>query len=857
MAQVNPGTRVGPYEIVARIGAGGMGEVWRARDPRIGRDVAIKLLPPSFLENSERLRRFFDEARAAGSVAHPNLITLYELNTAEGVPYIAMELLEGETLREKLEHGPIPPRKAIDYAIQIARGLSAAHQKGVIHRDLKPENIFVTRDGHVKILDFGLAQLRNATQSSSVDGATAVRATAPGVVMGTAGYMSPEQVRGLNVDARTDIFALGAVVYEMIAGRRAFAGASPVETMNAILKEEPPHEDVEIAPAFERIIFRCLEKEPDQRFGSAHDLALALDALSAAGRSGPQSGAAAPRGPFLRGTIAVFLLIGAATGGWFAGRSVRSSPSPPVRTFTQLTFNFEEQPSIAPDAKSFAFVSSVAGEKDIYLQRIAGSNALNLTRDSGADNVEPAFSPDGQQIAFHSTRGGGGIFVMGATGESVRRVSDTGFSPSWSPDGKSIVVSTLTFGDPAVRGGTGVLYVIDVASGRRRQLQTGDAVQPRWSPDGRWIAYWGVAEGRRVIFTVAAAGGASSPVVAGDAINWAPAWSPDGHDLYFSSDQSGSMNIWRVPIGKGGGAAGAAEQITASPEWTGAASIAHDGTMVFATLAGDSRIMSVPFDPVAMRISGPPAPAGNGSRRVLTFDISRDQKWLTFSTITPHENLFVCRLDGSDLRQLTNDGFKNRGPVWSPDGSRIAFFTNRAGDYDVWTIRADGSDAQRITTGHFRFAHWTPDGKRLLVAATAGKLAFVDAAPSGRLEWLPSPLTQLGASSHAISPDGKRIAFGVRAPQSGMALYDIRANSWSFVPESAGSGTWWDDSSLLLREGMQFVYLDLRTHRRTACGNLPVNVARATWHLTRDHRTIYFISTPTESNIWLLKAQPR
>jgi serine/threonine protein kinase len=852
--QVSAGKRLGPYEIVGPVGAGGMGEVWKARDPRIGRDVAIKLLSPSFAQDSDRLRRFHDEARAAGSLAHPNLITIHELDAAEGVPYIAMELLDGETLREKLERGPLPPRKAIDYAIQIARGLSAAHAKGIIHRDLKPENLFVTRDGHVKILDFGLARLRVAFQEGSDQSATQVRPTLPGVVMGTAGYMSPEQVRGLDVDERTDIFAFGTILYEMLTGRRTFTGASTVETMNAILTEDPPPIAGEVPGALERVIFRCLEKEREQRFGSAHDLAFALEAVSVT-RSGPQPRVSKRSTTALRWVAAAAIVAAIAAAAWFAGRATRRS-SAFTRNLTQLTFNYEEQPSIAPDAKSFAFVSGAAGEKDIYVQRIGGSNSINLTKDSGADNIEPAFSPDGQQIAFASTREGGGLFVMGATGESVRRVSETGFTPSWSPDGKSVVVSTMEFQDPAVRSGTGVLYVIDVATGQRKVLKTGDAVEPAWSPDGRWIAYWGVQLGRRVIFTVPAAGGASSIIVGNDSINWAPAWSPDGRELYYSSDVSGSMNLWRVAIDRDGRSAGAPEQVTASPGWTARPSIARDGTMVFATLAGDSRLMSLPFDPVAMRVNGPPEAAGNGSRRILTADVTRDGKWIAFSTVGPQENLFVCRPDGSDLRQITNDSFKNRGPVWSPDGSRIAFFTNRGGDYNVWTIRSDGSDAQQITFAGFRFCHWTSDGRHLIAWKDGREFATVDATPHGNLVWSrPPPPGMYPSAPAALSPDGNRMVIH-DAVNHGVLLYDLRAKSWSLIPGIRGNPSWWDDSSLLVLQRGVLEHVDLATGAVKMCGAVPTGPNRSMCRVTSDHRTIYYISRPDESNIWMLRMTP-
>src|SRR6187455_1355107 len=283
---LSPGSSLGPYEIVATIGAGGMGEVYRAKDPRLKRDVAIKVLPASVAADADRLRRFETEAQTAGGLNHPNITAVYELGSHDGAPYIVQELLEGETLRSRLAGGPLPVRKATEYAIQTARGLAAAHEKGIVHRDLKPENLFVTNDGRVKILDFGLAKL---TQADGAAGPQTNLPTAtgggtePGVVMGTLGYMSPEQVKGKSADARSDIFAFGAILYEMLSGSRAFHRDTAAETMSAILREEPPDLSAtnrNVQPGLERVIRHCLEKNPEERFHSAHDLAFDLRALS-------------------------------------------------------------------------------------------------------------------------------------------------------------------------------------------------------------------------------------------------------------------------------------------------------------------------------------------------------------------------------------------------------------------------------------------------------------------------------------------------------------------------------------------------------------------------------------------------
>ncbi len=328
------GTRLGPYEIVAPIGAGGMGEVYRAHDARLGREVAIKVLPPSFAADAERLRRFEQEARAIGALNHPNILAVYDIGTHEGAPYVVAELLDGETLRTHVGDTPLPRRKAIDYAAQIARGLAAAHDKGIVHRDLKPDNLFVTRDGRVKILDFGLAKM---TEMSAAGSATALAPAAPetgaGMVLGTVGYMSPEQVRGQKVDHRSDIFSFGVVLYEMLTGRRAFQGDSAVETMNAILKADPaPAESggPALPPVLDRIVLHCLEKGPEERFQSARDIAFDLDALSGSSSQTSVRAPAPSRSRWLR-PVALGLLAVAAGAAimWPAGRvpARRRTPS--------------------------------------------------------------------------------------------------------------------------------------------------------------------------------------------------------------------------------------------------------------------------------------------------------------------------------------------------------------------------------------------------------------------------------------------------------------------------------------------------------------------------------------------------
>jgi Tol biopolymer transport system component len=565
------GTRLGPFTIETSIGAGGMGEVYRAHDTRLDRAVAIKVLPSLFADDPERLARFEREARAVAALSHPNILSIHDFgrDASSGVTYAAMELLEGETLRERLAGGALAPRKAIEYGVQIVQGLAAAHDKGIAHRDLKPENLFITRDDRVKILDFGLAKpLELASTAATVAGTSN---TAAGTIMGTVGYMAPEQVRGQATDHRSDIFAFGSVLYEMLTGRRAFGGDSPADTISAILNAEPPDLDtvaVGISPALDRIVRRCLEKKPELRFQSARDLAFALDTLTARTSgtvtvpSPTAERAVPPRRPgaALPWTIAA-LATAAAIAAWvMAGR--RPAPEARWQTFTSITdaAGEETSPAISPDGSTIAYATKAAGTWDIYVQRVGGRNATPIAADPERHEGAPAFSPDGTLIAFHESDDDGGIFVAGATGESIRRVTGGGFHPAWSPDGARLAYSTEEILNPASRQADSGIWIVELAGGAPQKVEgTGDAAQPAWSPSGERLVYWSNTGGQRDLYTIPVTGGARTPVVEDAALDWSPVWAPDG-DVYFASDRGGAFNLWRVGVDQASG------RVDAAPE---------------------------------------------------------------------------------------------------------------------------------------------------------------------------------------------------------------------------------------------------------------------------------------------------
>jgi len=876
-----PGARLGPYEIVSSIGAGGMGEVYRARDPKLGREVAIKVLPAHLSANPEALARFEREAKAVATLSHPNILAIFDFGAHEGTAYAVMELLEGETLRERLGQGALGLRKALEIGAQVAQGLAAAHDKGIVHRDLKPDNVFVSKDGAVKLLDFGLArQGAPSAQGDDTHSPTVSRYTDPGTVMGTVGYMSPEQVRGAPVDHRSDIFSFGALLYEMLGGRRAFQRDTAAETMTAILKEEPADLGSQAAglpPGLERIVGHCLEKRPEERFQSARDLAFDLQALMGSAASGARP-VPTPSGRrrLVAPTLALFALAAAFVAGRRGPATAPAGGSSKPPAFQQLTdeSGVEGRPSLSPDAKSFVYVSAAAGNSDVYLLRVGGRNPLNLTADSTADDLQPAFSPDGERIAFRSERDGGGVFVMDSTGESVRRLTDFGYAPAWSPDGKQIVVSTDTFVYPTDLAGKGNgLRVVTLETGAVRDL-TGPAIalQPRWSPGGKRVAYWGLrgTSGQRDVWTIAAdgseAGGRAVAVTNDAGLDWCPVWAPDGRHLYFASDRAGSMNLWRVPIDEASGRAlGPVEPLTLPAGWSGAFSVSADGRRIaFETLDWRSTLMRVPFDPVSETVTGPPVPVLRATQPLRDHEVSPDGQEVAFTRAGTREDLFVARMDGSQFRRLTDDGFRDRGPAWAPDGHRIAFYSDRGGGYEIWTIRPDGSGLEAATAlgRSANFPTWSPDGRRLVFSSTSAGGLLLDMTSASRksaFEELPPVQGSALFWPFSWSRDGRRLAGLAVLPDGrilGIAVYSIATRSYDVFEENLSSffrnPRWLGDGQrLLVRDAQGIRLLDTRTRKSRLLLSVGGYMIGKSVGVTADDRWITFTETAAEGDVWL------
>jgi eukaryotic-like serine/threonine-protein kinase len=757
---LSAGTRLGPYEILAPIGAGGMGEVYRARDTRLGRDVALKILPAAFASDPDRVRRFEQEGRAAAALNHPNIVVIYDVGSQDGVFYVATELLEGETLRERLAGAALPVRKAIDYAIQTARGLAAAHAKGITHRDLKPENLFLTKDGLVKILDFGLA--KHAAMKSAgthpTELATQPIETDPGKVLGTVGYMSPEQVRGQVADARSDLFSLGVVFYEMVSGKRAFTGESGVEVMNAILKQEPPDLDAALPPVLDRMIRRCLEKKQEERFESARDLAFALESISGTS-SGAQQQIPKPRRRYAWMIAAAAGIILLAAGVVLGRRWISRAPSP---SFQRITFRrgFVDGGRFANGGRTIVYSASWDGnpfrvystQAESPESRDLGIVNARLFGVSPSDEMALALKPaDASFVSF------GTLARAPISGGTPREVANDISAADWTSDGKLGVVRV-----------TPGFEQLEFPIGNILYQTTGGVASPHISRNGDLIAFLDLPLGSNGL---AGIGSVATVDMKGNKKTltqfWLGevtglAWSSSGDEILFTAapysfttslysvNRSGRQrliahlpgNFGLLDVAPDGRLLILSMSVSISlfylptvdskesdlywHDFSMLGDISRDGKSLLFSEAGDATRSGEDFVSYLRSTDGSPAVRlGPG----YPLEISPDGKWaMVMGSSRAPSQLVLLPTRTGETRPLTHDGIHHQGAAWTPDGKRIVFVGNEPGHRIRYYVQSlDGGSPRAITPENVSFSFTdpvaiSPDGRFVAVSGLNGRI---------------------------------------------------------------------------------------------------------------------------------------
>jgi Tol biopolymer transport system component len=776
------GARLGPYEVTSPLGAGGMGEVYRAKDTKLDRAVAIKVLPTHLAADREALARFEREAKAVAALSHPNILAIHDFGSHEGTTYAVTELLEGQTLRERLAAGSVPLRKAIDYGIQIARGLAGASERGIVHRDVKPENLFVTHDGRVKILDFGLArQASPVLKEGDTSSPTLSHSADHGALLGTVGYISPEQVRGQTADHRSDIFALGVVLYEMVSGRRAFKRASVVETLNAILTEEPPELPGEgVVRDLDRVVRHCLEKNPAERFQSARDLAFDLESLT--GSSGSSRTALAARGrlphaaPFVAG-----LLLGLALAGGGAMFRSRSQPRVEPSTIRPLTFSGRDiDANASPDGRVVAFVSRRDGRARIWVKQLGGGDEVALT--AGPDRV-PRFSPDGASILFaRSEEGGWSLYVVGALGGEPRRVVKDSTEGDWSPDGKQIVFLRSSRESGPVWT---ALFVADTDGAHEREVArvaNATFTSPRWSADAKVVAVlqgWaGNAGVTPSLLTYDVATGERRVV---SSVGAALAWS--GKSEMLSAQMASSSFNAASRLVAHDAVSGGTRTLFSSPNSILGVDVIGPGQVVLDTVTLRQNIneLSLIDKDKGHQGAGRWLTRGSSSDRQPVY--APDGEWVAFSSDRGSLDLWAVSTKTGATRQLTHDAADDWDPAFTADGTKLVWSSNRSGNFEIWMAESDGSSPRQVSHDGVDAQNpsATPDGKWILYAsANPQSLGIWKVHPDGSGAAL---LSKGSKGIPEVAPDGRHALYvETSADQRFAAIHVVRIEDGVDLP---------------------------------------------------------------------------
>lgn len=780
---LKPGQQIGSYSISSFLGQGGMGQVYLASDTRLNRKVAIKVLPSSVTADSDRLRRFEQEARAASALNHPNIITIYEICEHASTLMIVSEFVEGETLRQRLSTRGVTLREGLNVAIQIADALAAAHKAGIIHRDIKPDNVMIRPDGYVKVLDFGLAKLSESQLPDEFSKAPTRKVkTGTGVVMGTVGYMSPEQARGQAVDARSDIFNLGTVIYEMVAGQSPFAGDTPSDVFASILKSEPLSllESAPAAPpALVSAVDKALKKDREQRYQDINELLgelrtikedLDFEAkLDLSGKDTHQSGRPqsdkqeamstaatafiAPASPTeqhstiidkLRthkvAALFVLLILASALVAlfYFGTRSTTHGPNAqPTQLLrgTQITSwaGFDCYPTLSPDGNSIAYSSDRSGNFEIYVKQLtAGGREVQLTSDK-SENFEPAWSPDGKLIAYASKHRGG-IWIVPALGGTARQLTETGSYPAWSNDGSRIVFQSGGVSDDLAAIASGALlpstiWTIPVQGGTATQITkvgqpAGGHGSASWSPDGKQIVFASYDPERTDLWLISPDGSGLRKLGAG----YDPIFSPDGKYIYFASfGKNLNYGLSRIALSESGEPVGEPVELlgTTTGRYKRLAISADGQKLTYGAVAIKSNIWSIPISPKTYEPTGEPvALTSDTSYRNSNPVVSPDGTKIAYHVIRlgAGSDVYLMNVDGSNPVQLTTGPERDERPSWFPDNDQIAFLARRNGHDDIWvTSLKSGRERKLVSlTQDATFPQLSPDGKQILFNSKKG-----------------------------------------------------------------------------------------------------------------------------------------
>jgi len=889
------GQSVSHYKILEKLGGGGMGVVYKAEDTKLKRTVALKFLPADVTHEDDTKVRFIHEAQAASAIQHNNICNIHDIDeTDDGQLFIVMDHYGGGSLKRRLQSGALEMTEALEIALQIAEGLEETHKRGIVHRDIKPANIMLAENGVAKIVDFGLAKL-----------AGAAKLTRSGSTLGTFAYMSPEQLRGEEIDTRTDIFSFGVLLYEMLTGRLPFRGEVEASLVYSIIDDTPEVIEkfrTDVDPRISAIVSRCLEKNRENRFHQLDDCIIELRKVLRHEQRAPRKAdrdSSQVRKPARQSTprkydsgwldfamprpnkfflfIAGLILIGAFVTIYFqtSGRPEETNGAPVPATFAQVTDQdgAEVAPVISPGGEFVVYMKAIDGKRRLFLQRIGGRNPIDLTKDSNLEPSDLKLSPDGNLIAFSCTGKDEGIYVVGTTGESLRRVADVGGDLSWLPDGRKLLVGKATLSDVAAAHG-GELWLIDLSSGEKKLMANGAFREPFMSPHGKRVAFWREQKGRAGIFTMPREGEILVPVTPDSFRSVSPIWSPDGKFIYFQSDRGGTWNIWRIAIDEETGELRGVPRPIQTPAGNSLlGSIASDGKrVVFMTTWLATTLLKVPIDAVNGKVIGKPSRIWSTN----TLDIygkmvhSPDGEWIAATNSgnsSAHSDIFIIPSEGGDARKLTDDPEQDLIEQWSADGRKLVFVSNRNNQgYQAWSMNPDGSGLEQLTKLDTRPAYVSllPDGKTLTFERYFEGTCTMDLTKpldQRKPELLPlSDSARYRFHAWSVLPDGERLFggfadSGLKSVLPGSYIYDLRTRKYTKVLEQAYAPARWckDSRHFVFANKGEFYLVDIVTKEKKLLLRSSDYTGRPARNggISPDSKFLYLIDSNHQSDIWL------